>query len=94
LDAIQSFRHRGLRRLFEDDDPRGVKAEHLGKLGRIPSALDAADGIGDMNLPGFDLHPPKGDFKGFWAVAVRANSRAIFRIVESDVCDVDCLDYR
>jgi proteic killer suppression protein len=91
--VIHSFRHKGLKRLYEDDDPRGVMAEHLTKLRNILARLDAAGSVEDMNLPGFKLHPLKGEFNGFWAVTVRANWRVIFRFVESDVFEVDYLDY-
>jgi len=91
--VIHSFRHKGLKRLYEDDDPRGVMAEHLTKLRNILARLDAAGSVEDMNLPGFKLHPLKGEFTGFWAVTVRANWRVIFRFVESDVFEVDYLDY-
>jgi addiction module HigA family antidote len=38
--------------------------------------LDAAATVDDMNVPGFKLHPLKGDRKGFWAITVRANWRS------------------
>jgi proteic killer suppression protein len=41
---------------------------------------------------GFRLHPLKGEFKGFWAVTVRANWRMIFRFVDPDAVDVDYMD--
>ncbi len=90
---IRSFRHKGLKRLYENDDPRGVMAEHLIKLRNILARLDAAGSVEDMNLPGFKLHSLKGEFNGFWAVTVRANWRVIFRFVESDVFEVDYLNY-
>jgi proteic killer suppression protein len=46
-----------------------------------------------MDLPGFRLHPLKGQMKGFWAVAVRANWRVIFRFVEGHAEEVDYVDY-
>jgi proteic killer suppression protein len=46
-----------------------------------------------MDLPGFRLHPLKGELKGFWAVAVRANWRVIFRFADGDALDVDYIDY-
>jgi len=91
--VIHSFRHKGLKRLYEDDDPRGVTAEHLTKLRNILARPDAAGSVEDMNLPGFKLHPLKGEFHGFWAVTVRANWRVIFRFVEGDAFEVDYLDY-
>ena len=90
---IQSFRHKGLKRLFEDDDPRGVYAEHVEKLVDILFRLNASDSPADMNVPGFKLHSLRHDFNGFWAVTVRANWRVIFRIEEGQALDVDYLDY-
>ena len=90
---IRSIRHKGLKRLYEDDDPRGVTREHPEKLRDILARLDAAVGVRDMNLPGFRLHPLKGELKGFWAVTVRANWRVIFRFAERDALDVDYVDY-
>ena len=46
-----------------------------------------------MNLPGFRLHPLKGDLRGFWAVTVRANWRIIWRFEGTDAVDVDLIDY-
>ncbi|HML18082.1 MAG TPA: type II toxin-antitoxin system RelE/ParE family toxin [Bryobacteraceae bacterium] len=90
---IRSIRHRGLKRLHEDDDPRGVMAEHAAKLRDILARLDAARTAADMDLPGFRLHPLRGELKGFWAVSVRANWRVIFRFVDPDAFDVDYVDY-
>jgi toxin HigB-1 len=91
--VIRSIRHKGLKRLHEDDDPRGVMREHTAKLRDILARLDAASTVADMDLPGFRLHPLKGGFKGFWAVTVRANWRIIFRLGEGDALDVDYVDY-
>ncbi|MFO1430762.1 MAG: type II toxin-antitoxin system RelE/ParE family toxin [Candidatus Competibacteraceae bacterium] len=90
---IKSIRHRGLKRLYEDDDPRGVIAEHVVKLRDILARLDAARTIADMNMPGFRLHPLKGGLKDFWAVTVRANWRVIFRFADPDAFEVDYVDY-
>ena len=90
---IWSIRHKGLKRLHEDDDPRGVIAEHGVKLRDILARLDAAGTVADMDLPGFRLHALKGEFRGFWAVMVRANWRVIFRFGDREVLDVDYVDY-
>lgn len=90
---IKSFRHKGLKRLYDDDDPRGVPAEHTDKIRNILARLDAASHAEDMDLPGFRLHALKGRFKGFWAVTVRANWRIVFRIAAGNAHDVDYLDY-
>jgi toxin HigB-1 len=90
---IRSFRHKGLKRLYEEDDHRGVSAQHVVRLSDILARLDASAIIADMNLPGLRLHPLKGERKGFWAVTVRANWRVIFRFEEGDAFDVDYVDY-
>jgi proteic killer suppression protein len=90
---IRSIRHKGLRRLYQDDDPSGVNADHVSKLRNILARLDAARAAADMDLPGFRLHPLKGELKGFYAVTVRANWRVIFRFDEGGANDVDYVDY-
>lgn len=90
---IKNIRHKGLKRLYEDDDPRGVTTENVTKLRDILARLDAARTVSEMDVPGFRLHPLKGDLKGFWGVTVRANWRVIFRFVEGDALDIDYLDY-
>ena len=90
---IRSIRHKGLRRLYEDDDPRGVMSEHAEKLRDILARLDASATATDMDLPGFRLHPLKSDSKGFWAVTARANWRVIFCFAEGDALDVNYVDY-
>jgi toxin HigB-1 len=90
---IRSIRHKGLKRLQEDDDPRGVIAEHVVKLRDILARLDAARTVADMDMPGFRLHPLKGEMKGLWSVTVRANWRVIFRFAGREAFDVDYQDY-
>jgi proteic killer suppression protein len=89
---IKSIRHKGLKRLFEDDDPRGVNPEHVDKLRDILATLHAAPTVTHMDLPGFRLHALKGKLKGFWAVTVRANWRVMFRF-DAGAEDVDYVDY-
>ncbi len=89
---IRSIRHKGLKRLFEDDDPSGVNPEHVNKLRNILATLQASPSVAHMDLPGFRLHPLKGDKANFWAVTVRANWRVIFRF-DDGAEDVDYVDY-
>jgi toxin HigB-1 len=90
---IQGFRHKGLKRLFEEGQTKRVRPDHLEKIENILAVLNRAGEPEDMNLPGFHLHPLKGDLKGFWSVTVRANWRIIFRFQEGDAYDVDLVDY-
>jgi toxin HigB-1 len=59
----------------------------------ILARLDAAHAVTEIDVPGFRLHPLKGERKGFWAVTVRANWRVIFRFEGADALDVDYVDY-
>jgi len=90
---IRSIHHKGLKRLYEEDDTRGVMAEHAVKLRDVLARLDAARTVSDMDAPGFRLHPLKGREQGLWAVTVRANWRVIFRFADPDAFDIDYVDY-
>lgn len=90
---IESFRHKGLKKLFRDGDQSGVSAEHLGRFENILAMLSAAEKLKDLDLPSLRLHPLKGDMKGFHAVTVRANWRIVFRFEEGDCFDLDLVDY-
>ena len=90
---ILLFRHRGLKRLFEKDDTRRISPELLSKVERVLARLDEATEPDDMNLPGFRLHPLKGDLTDNWAVTVSANWRIVFRFEGRNVTDVNLLDY-
>lgn len=90
---IQTFRHRGLRRLFKDDDRRGLNPEHVEKTARVLAVLQRASRPEDLDLPGYRLHPLKGELAGFSSVTIRANWRIIFCFQGTDATDVDLIDY-
>lgn len=90
---IESFRHKGLKRLYEADDPRLLRPDMVARIREILTALDAAVTIDELNRPTFRLHPLKGQLKGFWAVTVRANWRIVFRFGNGRAFDVDFVDY-
>ena len=90
---IVRFRHKGLRQLYEIGSRRRVSPDHADKLMRILARLDVAMGPNNMDLPGFRLHPLKGDRADFWAVKVSRNWRVVFRFEGGDATDVDLIDY-
>jgi proteic killer suppression protein len=90
---LKLIRHRGLKRFYESDDRRGLNAEHVEKIATILAQLDRATKPDDMGLPGFKLHPLKGELNGFWSVTIRANWRIVFRFEGRDVTDVNLIDY-
>ena len=90
---IASFKHRGLKMLFDNDDRRRLAAAQVEKIKRILARLDEATDIKHMALPAFGLHPLKGDLKGYWAVSVSGNWRIIFHFDDGNASDVDLVDY-
>ena len=90
---IRSFKHRGLKRLYERGDRSGIRPDLIETVEDILARLDKAETPQAMNLPGYRLHPLKGELKGFWSVTVRANWRIIFSFVGVDAFDVELKDY-
>ena len=90
---IRRFQHKGLKRLYEDDDLRGLNSQHAGKTARILAQLKRSARPRDMDLPGFRLQSLKGELSGYWSVTVQANWRITFRFENGDVTDVDLVDY-
>jgi proteic killer suppression protein len=90
---IKSFKHRGLRQLFEDDNPKGLNPEHVRKIRQILGVMHAARKIAEMDVATFRLHPLTGDLKGYWSVTVRANWRIVFRFEDGKAVDVNLVDY-
>ncbi len=85
--------HKGLRALYERDDARRLPASLAPRIRRILSDLDAAVQPGDMNLPGYRLHPLTGDRRGQWSVRVSGNWRIVFRFEDGEPVDVTLVDY-
>jgi len=90
---IRTFRHKGLKRLFETGSARGVSADLVGRLIRQLDILNRAVATQDMNLPGYRLHELKGARKGTWSVTVSGNWRLTFTFRDRDAYDVDLEDY-
>ena len=93
LFVIQTFRHRGLKRLYERGDPSQVRADQAQRIALALADLDDANKPSDLDLPGYRLHPLKGNLKGFWSISISANWRISFRFEEGDAYDVDLVDY-
>jgi proteic killer suppression protein len=81
---IKSIKHKRLRRFYETGSSAGVQPAHRKRLRIQLAALDTAKQIEDMNLPGFRLHPLKGDRRGQWSVLVSGNWRLTFEFQEGN----------
>ena len=93
MTVIKSFRHKGLKKLYDTGSRQGVKPEHANRLRLILARIDDSQSPQDMDLPGLNLHTLKGKYKGYWAVSVSGNCRVIFRFENSNAVDIDYLDY-
>jgi toxin HigB-1 len=91
--VIRSFKHRGLKRLYEHGDRSGIRPDLADTVQEILTVLDVAATPQSLNVPGYHLHPLKGDLRGFWSVIVRRNWRVIFRFEGHDAFDVELIDY-
>jgi proteic killer suppression protein len=52
-----------------------------------------AEEVKALSLPGWNLHPLKGQLKEFWSVKVTGNWRIIFRFEGGNALDVNLVDY-
>ena len=91
--VIKSFRHKGLRRLYETGSTAGVQASHERRLRMQLVALDTALRIEDMDIAGFCLHPLKGKEKGRWSIWVNGNWRITFEFRDGNAYVLDYEDY-
>ncbi|MDX8431513.1 MAG: type II toxin-antitoxin system RelE/ParE family toxin [Candidatus Algichlamydia australiensis] len=91
--AIKKFKHKGLKRFFESGNKAGIQVAHAERVGLILDLLDGARNAKDMNFPGSNFHPLRGDLKGFYSVHVNGNWTIIFRFEKGDAHDVNLIDY-
>ena len=93
LYMIKKFKHKGLKLLFDSGNAKGINPQHWARIRKILALLETAESIEDMNLPGLELHPLKGERKGEWAVKISGNWRITFNLEKGDAFDVDYEDY-
>ncbi len=91
--AIKTFKHKGLKKFFESGSKAGIQVAHAKRIKLILDLLDASLEAKDMNFPGSDFHPLKGDLKGFYSVHVNGNWTIIFRFESGEAKDVNLIDY-
>jgi len=90
---IKSFKHKGLKKYFETGSVAGINPDHRQKLRFRLAALDTAVVIDDMDLPGFRLHPLKGEKQRLWAIDVSKNWRITFEFSDGNAYIVNYEDY-
>jgi len=92
---IRSFRHKGLRQLWENEKAGKLPADQVNRIRQILEVIDSAQQVPqDFEFfRSWKIHPIKGEWKGYWSLTVKENWRIIFRFEIQDAFDLDYLDY-
>ena len=90
---IKSFKHKGLKQFFESGKKSGIQAKHTKKLRMQLAAIDTAQVLEDIDLPGFSLHPFKGNRAGIWSISVSGNWRVTFEFCDGNAYILNYEDY-
>ena len=90
---IKSFKHKGLKQFFETGKKAGIQAKHAKKLRMQLTAIDTAQVLDDIDLPGFSLHPLKGNRSGIWSISVSGNWRVTFEFRDGNAYILNYEDY-
>jgi len=90
---IKSFKHKGLGQFFKTGKQAGIQAKHAKKLRMQLAAIDTAQVLDDIDLPGFSLHPLKGNRSGIWSISVSGNWRVTFEFRDGNAYILNYEDY-
>jgi len=90
---IKTFQHKGLKAFFETGSMAGIQATHAPRLAAMLRRLNELHEASGMNLPGWGLHPLRGDLKGHFSVKVSGNWRMTFKFDGTDAVLVNYQDY-
>ena len=89
---IRTWRHKGLKELFETGKSAKVRSDQHLRCLRILDALNVIESPGDMNVPGWNFHALQGKPKR-WAVAVNGPWRITFEFESADAVNVNLEQY-
>jgi len=93
---IRNIVHKGLKRLYEEDNAKGVPPDSVDKLRKMLAFLDDMQVPEELRaLPSWKVHTLTGDRTGTWSLSVTHNWRLTFRIdtAEQEVCDLNLENY-
>lgn len=90
---IKSFKHKGLKQLFEKGILSGVSPKDASHINDRLQAIDSANFIDDLDIFTFNLHQLKGERVNIWSITVRANWRITFEFINGDAYILNLEDY-
>ncbi len=86
------FTRKGLKELYEFNRTRGLPQHLVRRIRRMLADLAVAEHPDDLDLPGYRLHPLRGERTGQWSLRVSGNRRIVFRFEDGAAVDVDLVD--
>jgi len=93
---IRGFAHKGLKKLYVEDNVKGVPPDTVDKLRKMLAYIDGMDDPEELRALGtWKAHVLTGDRKGIWSLSVTRNRRLTFRIdtADNELCDLNLEDY-
>lgn len=90
---IKTFKHKGLEKYYLTGSKKGIQASHSNRLRMQLTALDTAQFLDDMDIPGYRLHQLTGSRKGIWSISVSGNWRITFEFTDGNIYIVNYEDY-
>ena len=89
---IKSFRHKGLAELFEHGRSRKVSKDLHSRALRRLDALDHAESLSELNIPGFNFHGLQGKPKRY-SIHVNGPWSITFEWKDGDALKIDLEQY-
>jgi proteic killer suppression protein len=91
---LRNIAHKGLRRLYQENSSKSVRADTVEKIRKMLTFLDAMEDPNELRtLPLWNAHVLTGDRKGTWSLYVTRNVRLTFRIEADEIVDMNLEDY-
>lgn len=94
--VIRSIGHKGLRRLIEDDNAKGLRTDLAGRVRKVLTVLilvEDMDGFFAGAPPGWRVHQLSGDRRNVWSVSVSGNWRITFEEEDGQIDRLNLEDY-
>ncbi|MDB5139104.1 MAG: Plasmid maintenance system killer protein [Mucilaginibacter sp.] len=92
---IQSFKHKGLRLLWEHNDSSKLPVELVNRIERMLAVIDSVQQVPEDfgAFQNWNIHKLSGELRDYWSIKVNKNYRIIFRFDGQHSYDLDYIDY-
>ena len=90
---IKTWRHKGLQKFFETGSKAGIQPAHAERLAEQLFAINSANKVTNLNVPGYRLHQLIGDRKDIWSITVSGGWRITFRFEDGNAFILNYEDY-